>query len=29
VVDSGIDHLHPDIAANVWINADEARQRDR
>ncbi len=24
VVDTGLDHAHPDIAANVWVNAAEA-----
>ncbi|MEX1230625.1 MAG: S8 family serine peptidase [Planctomycetaceae bacterium] len=23
VIDSGIDYTHPDLAANIWINADE------
>jgi len=23
VIDTGVDHLHPDLAANIWINDDE------
>lgn len=23
VIDSGVDYTHPDLAANVWVNADE------